>query len=75
MLFAWIHVLTLRSSGLLFSPARIFADKQRAATTVWNTSIFPDKKSGSYLLPLKAKIRKAENIADHASVSFVLTFR
>jgi hypothetical protein len=25
--------------------------------TIWDTSIFPDKKSGSYVLPLKAKIR------------------
>ena len=41
--------------------------------TVWNTSIFPDKKSGSYLLPLKAKVRKAENISDHSIVSFALT--
>lgn len=27
----------------------------------WKTSIFPDK--GTYLLPVKAKIRKAENIS------------
>ncbi len=43
--------------------------------TVWNTSIFPDKKSGSYVLPLKAKIRKAENISDHSTVSFSITLR
>lgn len=29
---------------------------------VWNTSIFPDKRSGQYLLPLKAIIRKKEGI-------------
>ncbi len=29
---------------------------------VWNTSIFPDKKSGQYLLPLKASVRKKEGI-------------
>ncbi len=44
-------------------------------TTVWDTSIFPDKKSGTYLLPLKAKVRKAEDIADDAVVSFGLTLR
>lgn len=34
---------------------------------VWTTSIFPDKKSGQYLLPLKAVIRKKEGIyADDA---------
>ncbi len=32
--------------------------------TVWKTSIFPDKKSGSYILPLKAAIRKKEGIKD-----------
>lgn len=30
--------------------------------TSWKTSIFPDKKSASYLLPLKAEARKKENI-------------
>lgn len=30
--------------------------------TKWNTSIFPDKYSGSYILPLKASVRKAEEI-------------
>lgn len=43
--------------------------------TVWDTSIFPDKKSGSYLLPLKAKVRKAEDIFDDASVKFSIKLR
>ena len=30
--------------------------------TVWQTSIFPDKYSKSYLLPLKAAVRKKEGI-------------
>jgi len=30
--------------------------------STWNTSIFPDKRSGTYLLPLKAKVRKDEEI-------------
>jgi hypothetical protein len=30
--------------------------------TRWTTSIFPDRKAGAYLLPLKADIRKKENI-------------
>ncbi|MFM2340119.1 MAG: hypothetical protein RLZZ360_755 [Candidatus Parcubacteria bacterium] len=29
---------------------------------IWTTSIFPDKKSGQYLLPLKATVRKKEGI-------------
>jgi len=32
-----------------------------SAHNEWRTSIFPDKASQSYLLPIKAAIRKAEN--------------
>ncbi len=38
--------------------------------TKWKTSIFPDKKSGTYLLPLKAEIRKIENIYSGDIISF-----
>jgi hypothetical protein len=38
-------------------PVRVTVGK-----TSWNTSIFPDKKSGSYLLPLKAEVRKKEGV-------------
>ncbi len=30
--------------------------------TIWNTSIFPDRKSGTYLLPVKAIIRRKEGL-------------
>ncbi len=30
--------------------------------TKWTTSIFPEKTSGSYILPLKPKVRKTEGI-------------
>ncbi len=30
--------------------------------TKWKTSIFPDKKQGAYILPIKASVRKRENI-------------
>ena len=30
--------------------------------TVWKTSIFPDTKSGIFLLPIKKTIRKAESL-------------
>lgn len=43
--------------------------------TTWDTSIFPDKKSGSYLLPIKASVRKREGISDTSTVSFSLQFR
>jgi len=29
--------------------------------TSWSTSIFPSKQNGSYILPLKAAVRKAED--------------
>ncbi len=38
--------------------------------TTWKTSIFPDKKAGTYLLPLKADVRKSEAIADGSKVNF-----
>jgi hypothetical protein len=42
--------------------------------TVWQTSIFPDK-SGVYLLPLKAKVRMAEQAGEGDTVSFSITIR
>lgn len=32
--------------------------------TQWNTSIFPDSDSGSYVLPVKAKVRSAEKLQE-----------
>lgn len=43
--------------------------------TTWDTSIFPDKRSGTYILPLKAKIRKMEDIYDDSKVNFTLKLR
>src|SRR3989338_8825357 len=36
--------------------------------TKWATSIFPDSRSGTYLLPLKAAIRRAEDISEGDAV-------
>jgi hypothetical protein len=30
----------------------------------WDTSVFPDKSRGTYLLPVKKAVRKAEGLAD-----------
>ena len=38
----------------------------------WKTSIFPDKKSGSFLLPIKAKIRKEEKIGADQEIVYNL---
>jgi len=41
--------------------------------TSWKTSIFPDKKQGAYLLPLKAEVRKKEGIKAGDAIRFSLT--
>lgn len=41
-------------------------------STTWKTSIFPDKKEGAYILPLKKEIRNKENIVRGASLNFLL---
>ncbi len=43
--------------------------------TSWKTSIFPDGKSGTYLLPLKAEIRRKEGIEEGDKIQFVLEIR
>lgn len=37
--------------------------------TTWKTSIFPDKTSDSFLLPLKAAVRKKEDILEGDTVT------
>ena len=36
--------------------------------TMWQTSLFPDSKNKSYVLPIKSAVRKAENITDGQAV-------
>ena len=43
--------------------------------TSWKTSIFPDKKAGGYLLPLKADVRKKEKISAGDKITFSLEIR
>ena len=43
--------------------------------TSWKTSIFPDKKSGTYLLPLKAEVRKKEKIVNGDTINFSIEIR
>lgn len=40
--------------------------------TKWKTSIFPDKKIGAYLLPLKAEVRKKESIKVGDAITLTL---
>ena len=41
--------------------------------TTWSTSVFPDKESGSYVLPVKAAVRKAEHLDDGDPATIHLT--
>lgn len=43
--------------------------------TSWKTSIFPDKKAGAYLLPLKAEVRRKENITAGDTITFSVEVR
>ena len=40
--------------------------------TRWSTSIFPDKRSSTYVLPLKAAVRRAEGIDAGDTISLTL---
>lgn len=41
--------------------------KVKIGETLWKTSLFPDKKSGCYFLPVKADVRKREKLEACAS--------
>ena len=41
-------------------------------SSTWNTSIFPDKRSGTYILPLKASVRRTEGVFDGDVVTFTI---
>lgn len=44
-------------------------------TTTWNTSIFPDRRSGTYLLPVKAQVRRKEGLEEGEKLSVTCTIR
>jgi hypothetical protein len=43
--------------------------------TTWNTSIFPDNRSGTYLLPVKALVRKKEEVMEDDAVVISISIR
>ena len=67
---AWFFVsLPQAEAGMirLSVPRRGFGSvrvKARIGGSRWDTSIFPDSKADTYLLPVKASIRKAEGLYD-----------
>lgn len=75
------HFLTLPSKqaaairALFARGARPFGSIPVSVTigeTGWRTSLFPDRKAGSYLLPIKASVRKSEQIEDGTMVTAVI---
>ena len=40
--------------------------------TTWSTSLFPDKAAGSFLLPVKAAVRKAESLEIGAAARYAV---
>lgn len=44
-------------------------------TTTWDTSIFPDKKTGEYVLPLKSEVRKKEKISVDDTINLQLEIK
>jgi len=50
-----------RESKRGFGSVRVHAT---IGATTWTTSIFPDTKRESFILPVKASVRKAERLAD-----------
>lgn len=44
-------------------------------STTWDTSVFPDAKSGSYLLPVKAAVRRAEDVEDGDTPTVTIAVR
>lgn len=40
--------------------------------TTWKTSIFPDKKTSTYLLPLKKEVRRSEHLHEGSLADFIL---
>lgn len=47
--------------------------KATIGNTDWNTSIFPDSKSKTYVLPIKASVRKDEDISEGDEVECSIT--
>lgn len=43
-----------------------------SGAVAWRTSVFPDKKSGTYILPLKKQVRQELDIAEGSRITVSL---
>jgi hypothetical protein len=55
--------------GRGFGSLRVTAE---IGQSIWQTSIFPNREDGGYLLPLKAEIRRREGIEEGQEVTVLL---
>jgi hypothetical protein len=60
----------LRASGRGFGSLRV---EVAIGSTTWRTSVFPDTKRGTYLLPVKKQVRAAEGLVEGSVCSVELT--
>ncbi|HCK83406.1 MAG TPA: DUF1905 domain-containing protein [Hyphomonadaceae bacterium] len=68
--------LSRRIEAMAPGPRPAFGSVRVTATvgaTTWATSLFPDKRTQGFLLPLKADVRKREKIFDGDVVTIVLS--
>lgn len=47
----------------------------RVGGTSWETSVFPEKETGSFVLPMKKAVRTAEGLEDGDQVEVTVTVR
>lgn len=47
----------------------------RVGGTQWDTSVFPDKESGSFVLPVKKAVRTAAGVTEGDELTVTLTLR
>lgn len=59
----------LAGTSTAFGSVRVEAEVGR---TAWATSLFPDARRGTYVLPVKAAVRRAEGLGDGAAARFRL---
>ncbi len=45
----------------------------RVGSTTWSTSLFPDTKRGTFLLPMKKQVRDREGLAEGENVAIQLS--
>jgi hypothetical protein len=61
------YFFSMRKRGFGSLPVSVTLGK-----TIWKTSIFPDAKTHTYLLPLKKEVRKKESFEEGDTIEFTL---